>query len=129
MLKNESARPGLAPEARATFEQAGTHSNLEYNTNQRCVGRLIRDPDDGRIWLEKRDLDPEQHRLHTPRGWATDVAHLEHLKARGGYGVRLFLNTGERLEASLQQFEQRGVPINRGHGPQVVLLEYEWSRV
>lgn len=100
---------------------------VAYNAHGRVVGRFIRDSG-GTWWLEKRVLDPVVHMLRRPRGWATDVEHLEQLRRRGGptAGVRIF-DTNKRVwTATVAQFDAHGVPVERGHGTQVVLPERFW---
>jgi hypothetical protein len=100
-------------------------TDVAYNVAGRPVGRYVRDGD-GRLWLEKRNLDPEQHLLRSPRGWATDTAHLDELRRRGGAGVRLHDITGRTWTATLAQFDRHGISFDRGHGTQVVLPERFW---
>src|SRR4051812_2261014 len=94
--------PSVAAEERAqtTSERPGSHSTPVYTTDGRRVGRLVVDPD-GRIFLEKRGLDPQRHMLRKPPGWATDTMHLEELAQRGGYGVRLVCLDGSVWTAPL----------------------------
>jgi hypothetical protein len=100
-------------------------ADVAYNVAGRPVGRYVRDGD-GRLWLEKRNLDPGQHLLRAPRGWATDAAHLDELRRRGGAGVRLHDITGRTWTATLAQFDRHGIQFDRGFGAQVVLPERFW---
>jgi hypothetical protein len=100
-------------------------TDVAYNGAGRPVGRYVRDAS-GQLWLEKRNLDPEQHLLRSPRGWATDTAHLDELRRRGGAGVRLHDIAGRTWTATLAQFERYGISFDRGHGAQVVLPERFW---
>jgi hypothetical protein len=100
-------------------------TEVAYNAAGRPVGRFVRDGD-GRLWLEKRNLDPGQHLLRSPRGWATDAAHLDELRRRGGAGVRLHDIAGRTWTATLAQFDRHGISFDRGHGAQVVLPERFW---
>lgn len=97
------------------------------NARGRVVGLFVRDSG-GSWWLEKRALDPAVHMLRHPCGWATDVEHIEELRRRGGptAGVRIF-DTNHRIwTATVAQFDMYGVPVERGHGTQVVLPERFW---
>jgi hypothetical protein len=126
MLK-EYARPQVATEARAG-EQSGTYPLPAYSISGRRVGTWAQDTG-GCVWLVKRNLDPDRHMLRTPRGWATDASHISEMARRRAWGVRLHLLSGEVWTAGLRDFEQYGVPIERGGcGAQVVLPERYWTR-
>lgn len=100
--------------------------NAVHSSDGVVVGRFVRDSN-GRLWLEKTGLDPKKHQLRAPLGWATDRAHLETLRERAGYGVRIRTNDGTTYETTLDEFDRRGIPINRGHGWQVVLPLKFWQ--
>jgi hypothetical protein len=132
MRNMHNARRGLGGQAGARAAHGGgavtsilRDTDVAYNAAGRPVGRFVRDGD-GRLWLEKRNLDPEQHLLRSPRGWATDTAHLDELRRRGGAGVRLHDITRRVWTATLAQFERHGIAFDRGHGTQVVLPERFW---
>jgi hypothetical protein len=90
-----------------------------YSAAGRVVGHITGDG-----WLEKRGLDPKRHMLHTPTGWATDAVHLE---IPGLRGIRLVTVTGEVWEAPLALWRRYGIPLDRGHGLQVVLPARWWQ--
>ncbi len=101
------------------------HSRTNVHTSQpvwthsrKYAGSL----EDG--WLVKRGLRPEVHMMRAPRGWATDAAHLA---IHGLRGVRIVTVDGVEWTASIETWQRYGVPINRGHGPQVVLCERYWT--
>ena len=88
----------------------------------------------GGLVLVKRNLDPEKHKLHSPSGWATDVEHLDELRAhqeRTGKRslVLVHATTGEVWEASLDTFDHYGQRFNRLHGEQMVLPDRYWRQV
>ena len=82
------------------------------------VGRLTPDG-----WLEKH-VDPARHKVRTPSGWATDMRHLE---TPGLRGVRLCLPDGTTLEAPIETWRQHGRLMDRGFGPQVLLVDRYWA--
>src|SRR5262245_23365371 len=97
-----------------------------YSGDGRRVGQWVTDPD-GSVWLEKRGINPTDHRLRRPvPAYATDEQHLEEMADRGARGVRLRLTTGETLTASLALLQTRGFAVNRGAGPQWALAEVLW---
>lgn len=100
------------------------HPNGVYNEAGWQVGVWWRDPN-GLVWLSKRGVDPAKHKLRRPYGYATDKAHLLECNTRGAQGLYLTLNNGEKWSAPLHVFDQKGIPIERGHGEQVV-LEFKW---
>jgi len=81
------------------------------------AGAVVGQIDKG--WLVKR-LNPALHMLRTPRGWATDVAHLEGIK-----GIRI-ITPGGVWEAEIGLWRRHGIEFNRGHGRQIVLPEKYW---
>jgi hypothetical protein len=134
MRNDAHARPGgwqARGRAQAAAHGGGAvtsilrEADVAYNAAGRPVGRFVRDGD-GRLWLEKRNLDPAQHLLRSPRGWATDTAHLDELRRRGGAGVRLHDITGRTWTATLAQFDRHGIQFDRGFGKQTVLPERFW---
>lgn len=80
-------------------------------------------------WLVKR-VDPAEHKLQDPSGWATDYAHLYGILPPI-LGVRLFTTTGQVWEASRKMFVCYGVIIERGEdlGAQVCLPDRYWTIV
>ena len=75
----------------------------------------------------KRDLDATRHRLRMFGGaWATDTSHLGLLHGRGAAGVRLVLQDGTELEASVATFLRYGEAIDFDD-PQVALPERLWQ--
>jgi hypothetical protein len=98
-----------------------------YASTGKLVGTFERDAN-GREWLVKRNLDPERHQLHKPPAWGTDAAHIERLRERGGYGVKLITIDGMVWTASLETFDRHGFIIDRGSGVQVVLPLPHWHK-
>lgn len=90
----------------------------------RIVGQFVRD-NDGLVALEKHVR--LRYRLRKPEGWAIDAHHLAELAALGGGSIRLSVDDGAELTASLEDFDDFGVSIDHGFGEQVVLpLDY-WN--
>jgi hypothetical protein len=94
-------------------------STALYNARGQCAG-ILRDG-----WLVKR-VDTRRHQLRKPPAWAIDLSHLDRLQAIGGCGVLLVDETGTEWRATVQAFHCYGVPIDRGHGPQIALPLARW---
>jgi hypothetical protein len=90
-----------------------------YSAAGRVVGHLTLDG-----WLVKVGLDPAKHKLRQPEGWATDAAHLE---IPGLRGIRIVTVAGETWEAPIALWRRYGIPLDRGHGLQVVLPARYWQ--
>ena len=66
--------------------------------------------------------------LRAPRGWALDADAPERLRAMGALHVKITdTDTGTVYTAPLATFEQYGVALNRGFGPQVALPLGYWA--
>lgn len=102
-----------------------THSNTSepvYNGRGKVVG-YINGP------LLTKQADSIRHMLKQPPGWAWDVAILDHAKGRGVTHTEVTdTETGITYRAAIADFETFGAPINRGHGPQIVLPAGYWSQ-
>ncbi len=94
------------------------------NDRGRLVGTLLED--DRGLWMRKY-VDSRKHQLWKPPAWACDVEHLRQLADVGGVGVRLEDERGRVWKATLAQFRAHGIPIDRGHGPQVALELRHWA--
>lgn len=130
----ERAKPPGASRRLDANGADGAHSRPQYNTKRwagqapdslpvhNAQGRVVGHISQG--WLVKRNLNPATHMAYRPRGWATDAAHLE---LPGVVGIRLHTTNGETWTATLKQFQEHGVAVNWGFGPQVVLPAEFWS--
>jgi hypothetical protein len=100
----------------------GSARGIEFtNARGQVVGRLSSDG-----WLEKT-VRTDVHQLRRPPAWAIDVVILDRLNRLGARGVRLTDERGRDWWATLDQFKEKGVHLNRGHGDQVALgLRYWW---
>ena len=78
---------------------------------------------DGRR-LSWKTVRPQQE-LTTPAGVAVDESQLaeDELLGRAGVGLTR-IRTGEQLWASIARW-RRGIPVNRGFGPQRALLWHQ----
>jgi hypothetical protein len=78
---------------------------------------------DGRR-LSWKAVRPE-HELTTPPGVAVDEAQLAEDERLGRVGVGITrIRTGQQLWASIARW-RRGIPVNRGFGPQRALLWHQ----
>lgn len=107
-------RQGASVLGHSSTKQRG--GQIVYNSQGRPIGRILNG------WLVKTGLDPAKHKLRQPEGWATDANHLE-LPIEG---IRLTTTTGEVWEATIETWRQYGLPIDRGHGRQIVLPSRFW---
>lgn len=115
-----------APHARRTAAHPGEtiprRRRPVYAMSRRgpvVTGHIVTDPD-GRLVLECR-RDPAVHMLRLPRpAWALDAGALRDAAAHGCAAVRIVTAAGA-WEAPLRAWRDRGIPVNRGHGPQVAL--------
>jgi len=96
-------------------------SKVFFNNKGKPVGEL---KDDG--WLEKV-VNPADHKLNSPSGWATDKAHIARLVQIDAKGIRLRLATGDVLQAPLKILIAHGFKMNRGFGDQWVLVDQHWD--
>jgi hypothetical protein len=88
------------------------------------AGQLVQDAD-GTTWLQKH-VHTGRHQLRRPPAWAADDDHLERLREIGAVGIRLEDESGNAWSATLDQFEQHGFPVRRGHGHQTGLVLSRW---
>jgi hypothetical protein len=68
--------------------------------------------------------------LRNPRGWAFSTEVLARAHELGAHQVRVICRDGARetvYSAPLAEFEAHGLPIDRGHGPQVALTLDRWA--
>jgi len=78
--------------------------------------------------LRKSGLDPAIHKLERPAGWATQTDHLRQLREAGGTQVEFRTVTGDVWRSRLRDWEEHGVPLDRGYGAQAVLPD-KWGKV
>jgi hypothetical protein len=134
MRVTKSARPRLAPEARAKGEQGRTYSIPAYattaaastgflNPQGRVVGSLVHD--DTGLWLEKK-VCTTKHQYKRRPAWAVDTQHLIQLRAIGARGVRLVDERGRIWTATLGDFARWGFRLDHGHGEQRALPLERW---
>jgi hypothetical protein len=125
---NSSARPGAwrhgeqaQPTRAAARRRPGNDSTVFTNARGQVVGCL----QDG--WLTKH-VDSRIHQLRKPPAWCIDAAHLDRLEALRAQGVRLLDEQGTEWRTTVRAFRDYGIPLDRGHGPQVALSLARWQR-
>ena len=129
MLRRCEARPpSVAAMGRAARVAVEDRPQPHYTTNEpfyNARGQVV-----GRVqagWLTKR-VDSRRHQLRQPPAWAVDRGHLGRLEAMGAFGVLLVDEHGTEWRATLDAFRRYGIPLDRGHGPQVALPLARWRR-
>lgn len=76
-----------------------------------------------------KPVDSTRHMLRSPKAWAVGAESLTSAEALGSQLVILHDRaTGDIYSAPIATIRERGFPINRGFGPQIVLVLGEWSR-
>lgn len=81
---------------------------------------------DGRLMLVKR-VSRQSHYHRTFAAWGLQASAVPRLREMGVWGVRLEVDDGSILEASLDQIERFGFKREfPPHGEQVFLAEVRW---
>lgn len=92
-----------------------------YRGDGRAVGRV-----EGGVF--RRAMRSSSHMLKRPQAWAADVDALDQAQAAGASQVEIFdRDTGATYRAELAEFHRRGLPVNRGYGPQLALPLAYWQ--
>ena len=77
-----------------------------------------------------KSVNGEKHMLQKPRGWAWDADILEEAERRGATRVEIFdRESNKTYIATLQDFWDYGVGLNRGFGEQICLPLRYWQIV
>ena len=88
-----------------------------------AVGELSSDG-----WLTKRVR--RQHHLRMAGGaWAVEQQHIQQLRTINGEGIRLYVDDGRTLEATLPGFDAHGFCPPSLEPEQVVLADRYWLEV
>ena len=104
------------------------------NFNRRKIsGQPIKNPKGqtiGYIQGERfiRIARSSRHQLRNPRGWSQDEVIIDFLESKG---VKIITiddqDCGLRFTASIADYREHGIKIDRGHGPQLVLPLCYWK--
>lgn len=123
----ESARGGF-PREEYHGRNAGARPELFWVSTpqgRKPVGAFVFR--EGELVFEKRG-DAQEHMLRWPtKAWAVAVEALEEAARRGVRRVVIHDRAHGMWWARLADFEEHGVPIDRGHGAQVALAVDWWS--
>jgi hypothetical protein len=69
-----------------------------------------------------------RHQLRNPRGWSQDEVIIDTLELMGVKIIAIDdLDCGLRFTASITEYREYGINIDRGHGPQIVLPLNYWK--
>ena len=75
----------------------------------------------------KRVLE-SKHKLRRPEGWAFDKTIIRQAKEGGASAIRIEAgDTGKSYSVSMSEFDKHAFPLNRGFGPQMVLVIKYWQ--
>jgi hypothetical protein len=75
-----------------------------------------------------KNLVESRHMLWEPRAWSSDTSILKELKQRGVSTVSIYArDTGKTYVASLSDFWENGIEINRKYGDQICLTLPFWK--
>ena len=77
-----------------------------------------------------KSVKGEKHMLQKPRGWAWDVDILEEAERRGATRVEIYdRENGKTYIATIQDYRDYGVSLNRGFSDQICLPLKYWQIV
>jgi hypothetical protein len=92
----------------------------------RADGRAVIGRTDGNTFTKY--ANGSKHMLQRPKGWASDVAVLNEVRARGVTTFKVIdRETGITYTARLADFDRFGVALQRQFGPQVCLPLCYWT--